>query len=390
MVEGLSTDYIVLLILLAVQAWISAELWRVAGKRARGFTLLAARCGIAVFFAVVLTCYFFSISRFTARTGIQGPALLVLGAVALLYTATMSALALVVVIGRKLRRHLNADADPGRRRVLHAAGGVAMAAPFAALAYGTLVQRTNFQVREADVQLPGLADGLDGLRILQLSDIHLSPFLTEAELARVVDASRELRPNLAVITGDLISGPGDPLDACLRQLSRLRADAGIYGCMGNHEHYARVENYAEAQGARLGIQFLRGAARQLRFGGAILNLAGVDYQSLVAKALYIRNGHRLIAPGACNVLLSHNPDVLPAAARQGWNFVLSGHTHGGQVTVEILDETITPIRFLTSYVYGLYRSGGAAGYVTRGIGTIGIPARLGAPPEIALLTLRKA
>jgi hypothetical protein len=78
------------------------------------------------------------------------------------------------------------------------------------------------------------------------------------------------------------------------------------------------------------------------------------------------------------------------AARQGYNLVLAGHTHGGQVSVEILDHAINPARFLTPYVYGLYRLGPAAAYVTRGIGTIGIPARIGAPPEISLLRLRKA
>jgi len=82
--------------------------------------------------------------------------------------------------------------------------------------------------------------------------------------------------------------------------------------------------------------------------------------------------------------------VFPVAAAQGWNFVLSGHTHGGQVTAEILHQDITPIRFFTPYVHGLFRAGNSAEYVTRGIGTIGFPARLGSQPEISLLKLRKA
>jgi hypothetical protein len=97
-----------------------------------------------------------------------------------------------------------------------------------------------------------------------------------------------------------------------------------------------------------------------------------------------------MVPGACNVLLSHNPDVFPVAAQQGYNLLLAGHTHGGQVTVEILDRSINPARFVTPFVYGLYRSGAASAYVTRGLGTIVIPARIGAPPEISLLRLRKA
>jgi len=193
-----------------------------------------------------------------------------------------------------------------------------------------------------------------------------------------------------VVTGDLISIPGDPLDACIRQLARLKADAGIFGCMGNHERYAESETYTAEACARAGIRFLRGQAQPLRFGDAVLNLAGVDYQTLFKKDRYLIGADRLILPGAVNVLLSHNPDVFPVAARQGYNLLLAGHTHGGQVTMEILDQSINPARALTPYVYGLFRSGASAAYVTRGIGTIGIPARIGAPPEISLVRLRKA
>ena len=140
----------------------------------------------------------------------------------------------------------------------------------------------------------------------------------------------------------------------------------------------------------VGIRFLRGEAQALRFGNATLNLAGLDFQPQRMRDRYLHGAERLIVPGATNILLQHNPDVFPAAARQGYNLLLAGHTHGGQVTVEILDQSINPARFFTPYVYGLYRQGNAAAYVTRGIGTIGIPARIGAPPEISLLRLRKA
>jgi predicted MPP superfamily phosphohydrolase len=285
-------------------------------------------------------------------------------------------------------RHWNREADPGRRRVLQVASHAAVVAPAGVLGYGTFIQRIDFRVREVDVPLAGLPADLDGLRILQLSDIHRGPFLSDAELGRVVDAARELRPNLAVITGDLISSAGDPLDGCIAQLARLRADAGVFGCMGNHEKYANALDYTERAAARVGIPFLRGRARALRFGSATLNLAGVDYQA--KQAPYLSGAERLMAPGAVNVLLSHNPDVFPVAARQGYNLLLAGHTHGGQVTVEILDESINPARFFTPYVYGAYRIGESSAYVTRGIGTIGLPARIGAPPEISVLRLRKA
>jgi len=275
-----------------------------------------------------------------------------------------------------------------RRRLLNATGSALLAAPFALVGYGVFIERLDFHVREVDIPIPGLPVDLDGLRLVQVSDIHLSAFLSERNLARVIDSANETRANLALVTGDLITAAGDPLDASLRQVARLRADAGVLGCLGNHEVYARVEDYTEREGARLGVHFLRRRAVPLRFGNAVLNVAGVDYQSSGRR--YLPYGKKLILPGAYNVLLSHNPNVFPVAVKQGYGLTLAGHTHGGQVTVEILHQSLNAARFFTPYVYGLFRKGAAAIYVTRGIGTIGIPARIGAPPEIALLRLRKA
>src|SRR5579872_3216477 len=308
---------------------------------------------------------------------------------ALLWAFTSSPAWLIYrFLGPSLRR--SASADPTRRALLYTVAGATVAAPFALIGFGALVERTAFRVREIDIPVPDLHPDLEGLLLVQLSDIHLSPFLSEEEFARVVDAANELRPHLMVVTGDLISVRGDPLDACLHQLSRLRADAGVLGCLGNHEIYSGTQRYTAEQGARLGVPFLRSQARPLRFGKALLNVAGVDYQRMNWSPHYLAGAGRLIVPGALNILLQHNPDVFPTAAKQGWDITLAGHTHGGQVNIEILGQNLNVARFYTPYVYGLYRSGRSSIYVTRGIGTIGMPARLGAPPEIAALRLRKA
>lgn len=353
--------------------------------RARG----AARAGVFLFEGALAAGYACSFSDLVSRLHIPGQPAMLFGAATLVYLGISAGALVVYLTFRGVRDRLAPRLDPGRRQVLNSMGAMLVASPFAAVGYG-FVRRTDFHVRELDVAIPGLAPDLDGLRILQLSDIHLSPFLSVADLERVIDATMGMHPHLAVITGDLISQRGDPLDACIRQLARVKADAGVFGCMGNHERYARVEAYTERAAARAGIRFLRQASTQLRFGSAALNLAGVDHQSKAGGKEYLTGAERLVAPGACNLLLSHNPDVFPVAVQQGYNFMLSGHTHGGQVTVEILDQTLNPARFFTPYVYGLYRIGAAAAYVTRGIGTIAIPARIGAPPEIAVLRLRKA
>lgn len=370
----------------------TAEAPWLTGESACPTTLRLAwlRLGVLAFDGLVAGGYACTYYEGMSRLGMPGWLAVQIGGVAMAYLLVATGVLAVYELLHRAHRKLGADADPARRRIIHAGGSALMAAPFAALGYGMFVERLSFRVREVDVPLAGLPTELDGLRVLQLSDIHLSAFLSEADLARVVDAARELRPHLALVTGDLISASGDPLDACIRQLARLKADAGVFGCMGNHERYAGVEDYTARAAARVGIDFLRHRSRQLRFGGAVLNLAGVDYQKVGKRESYLNGAGRLVVPGAANILLSHNPDVFPVAAEQGYHLVVAGHTHGGQVTVEILDQSINAARFFTPYVYGLYGGPRAAAYVTRGIGTIGLPARIGAPPEIAVLRLRKA
>ncbi len=293
--------------------------------------------------------------------------------------ASLGAL-VVAFLWRRLPRF-----DPERRKLLAAARAAMCAAPFAAAGFGTFVERNRFTLRELDIAIPGLPADLGGLRLVQLSDIHLSPFLTERDLARVVAMANETRAHIALVTGDLITVRRDPLEACLNLLARLRAEACILGCLGNHEIYAGAEDYAEREGRRRGIDFLRSARRGLRFGAASLNIAGVDYQR--SGEPYLTGAGDLLRKGAVNILLSHNPDVFPTAAGLGFDLTLSGHTHGGQVAVEILDHQLNFIRFFTPYVYGLYRQGSSAVYVTRGLGTVGPPTRIGAPPEVTLIRL---
>lgn len=271
-----------------------------------------------------------------------------------------------------------------RREFLRQATGALCVAPAAALATG-VVRRKNVQVKEIDLKFRDLPKDLRGLRLLQISDIHIGSFFTTTDLARVVAESNNLRPDIAFITGDLITSARDPLDRCLEELQRLRARCGVWGCMGNHEKYAEVEDYTEARARQLGIPFLRHEAVQLKFGDRMLNLAGVDYQRFHRP--YLVGAEELIAPGSFNLLLSHNPDVFPVAAEKGFDLTLAGHTHGGQVNVEILSKNLNVADFFTPYTKGLYTLHNSALNVNSGLGTIGMPVRLGAPPEITLIRL---
>jgi uncharacterized protein len=282
-----------------------------------------------------------------------------------------------------------------RRNLLRTATVAAVAAPVACAGYGLFIERNQYGIRELDLPVPDLHPDLDGFRIVQVSDLHVSPFLSVRDAGRVIDMANGLSADLMVFTGDLISESGDPLDAAIRELIRLRADLGVLGCMGNHEEYVGCRNYLQHQAARAGLNFLRQACAQIHRGNATLNIAGVDYQRSANRQNYLPHMERLVIPGATNLLLSHNPDVFPIALRRGFQAILSGHTHGGQVNVEILQQNINPARFRTPYTSGLYRLGAAdeaqaSCFVSNGIGTIGVPIRLGAPPEIALLRLRRA
>lgn len=275
--------------------------------------------------------------------------------------------------------------DAGRRQALGVVKTATLAAPAAVLTYGVVVGRRDIGLREVEIPVRNLPKDLHNLKLVQITDIHLGPFFGPRELEWAVAMANETRAHIALVTGDLVNARRDPLDQCIRILSRLKADGPTLGCLGNHEIHAECERETEELGRRAGIEFLRSAARQLRFGGANLNIAGVDYQRKFEP--YLVGAERLVQPGMVNILLSHNPDVFPRAVAQGYDLTVAGHTHGGQITVEILGDSANFARFYTPYIYGRYEREGRNIYVSRGLGTVGVPARVGAPPEVSLIKL---
>jgi len=307
--------------------------------------------------------------------------------------------------------------DHSRRYFFQAAGVFAGAVPFVSAAYGFVSERFNFYVGEIEIPIANLPAGLDGLRITQLSDIHIGAYMPVAQVRRAVGMANELKADLTVVTGDFVTGPSDPLEDCIAELSTLRASLGVWGCNGNHEIYARAEESSAELFQQYGMKLLRHENAELRWHGSAFNLIGVDYQ----RQQRDEEGHRppmlsgvqkLVRRDVPNILLSHNPNSFPKAAELGIELSLAGHTHGGQVRVEILDHCWSPAEFLTPYIAGLYQrplfapsnpegnesvdfrptsnlqSPTSSIYVNRGLGTIGAPVRLGVPPEITLITLR--
>jgi predicted MPP superfamily phosphohydrolase len=305
-----------------------------------------------------------------------------------------------------------------RRYFFQAAGVFAGAVPFVSAAYGFVAERFRFDVREVEIPIANLPHALDGLRITQLSDIHIGSYMPVAQVRRAVGMANELSGDLAVVTGDFLTGRTDPLEDCIAELSRLRAPLGVWGCNGNHEIYARAEKRSAELFHKFGMKLLRQENAELRWRGSAFNLLGVDYQrqrdTEGNRMPMLVDAGSLVRRDVPNILLSHNPNSFPRAAELGIELSLAGHTHGGQVRVEILDHRWSPAEFLTPYVAGLYKRPLFASsdlddneipafrptsslqpptssiYVNRGLGTIGAPVRLGVPPEITVITLRRA
>ena len=157
------------------------------------------------------------------------------------------------------------------------------------------------------------------------------------QVRRAVGLANELKGDLTVVTGDFVTGRWDPLEDCIAELSRLRAPLGVWGCNGNHEIYAGVEERAAELFHQFGMKLLRQENAELRWQGSAFNLIGVDYQRQRDpdgnRAPMLLGLEPLVRRDVPNILLSHNPNSFRRAAELGIELSLAGHTHGGQVRV---------------------------------------------------------
>jgi uncharacterized protein len=154
--------------------------------------------------------------------------------------------------------------------------------------------------------------------------------------------------------------------------------------MGNHEMYANAESYTKARAAELGMDFLRFERRTLSFGDSRLNLLGIDFQHWWDAVDGLEN---LVSKDTFNLLLAHTPEVFPKVAGKGVQLTLSGHTHGGQINLGLFGANLNVVDLATKYTKGLYTVPGSSIYVNSGLGTIGVPMRIGAPAEISVIRL---
>ncbi|HLK64564.1 MAG TPA: metallophosphoesterase [Bryobacteraceae bacterium] len=285
--------------------------------------------------------------------------------------------------------------SPARRQFLEQAATVATAAPFVAGGYGMLYGRLNLEVTPQPIRLARLPRAFEGFRICQLSDIHIGPFMPAEQIRKYAAIANAQKAEMIVLTGDFVTFDPNTQEAVVDALRDLRAPFGVYGSLGNHDSWAGVEDSITELFRQTGVRMLRGINLPITIGADSLNFIGVDFQSPrrfgpspPVKPL-LGNIEHLVDRDRVNILLSHNPDTFPRAAELGIELSLAGHTHGGQASLEFISPELAPSRLVTPYVAGWFQKPGGQLYVNRGIGTIFVPIRLGAPPEITVYSLTR-
>lgn len=253
------------------------------------------------------------------------------------------------------------------------------------LGYAYFAERRWLRHERIEVGVRHLPAGMDGYRIVQLTDIHHERFMPDGTLAAMVEQANALNPDALALTGDFVTASSGGIERLARFLAELRARDGVFGCFGNHD----VWNGRRAIGAALakaGVQMLVDDARRIGGPGGSLLMAGLDSawagRPRLRQALVDRRTREPV------VLLMHEPDYFDFVAPTGQVALqLSGHTHGGQVALPFWGAIHLP-RWGKKYERGHFERDGSQLYVSRGVGCTGLPFRFASRPEITEIVLR--
>jgi len=273
--------------------------------------------------------------------------------------------------------------------VVIAAGGIVLLAGY----FGS----RRLVVREVEARVPGLPASFDGVRIAQISDLHVGPQTSKRFLSRVAGTVDRAHPDIIAVTGDVVDDRAEDVPWYAAAFAALRAPLGVYLIPGNHDVYAGWDAVAHSLRERTDATILVNDSRVIERAGARLALVGTGDPAAGARRFSSPNEsaapdvERALArvPAATTIVaLAHNPALWPGLAERGVALTLSGHTHWGQFALPRLGWSLAS-PFL-EHAMGGHRSGDALLYINPGTGYWGIPFRLGAFPEITIVTLRRA
>ncbi len=283
------------------------------------------------------------------------------------------------------------SAHLSRRRFLARATYAYAGAGAALSSYGIWSAYRLPQLTRRTLWFPDLPAGLEGLTLLHVSDLHAGVHLGEDKMQEIVAQANALRPDLIVQTGDMIDISPSYIPAYVRAFRELRPPLGVVTVLGNHDRYTGEREVI--RGCRdAGQVFVQNGCHVIERGGATLALLGIDdpHNWTVDDPQTTDVDAALAAapPGAFRVLLAHRPGAWDSAAPRGIPLTLAGHIHGGQLYLPLIGWS--PGRLITKYVMGHFQRGASQLYVSRGIGVVGVPIRVFAPPEIELFELRRS
>ncbi len=291
-----------------------------------------------------------------------------------------------------------AVAVPSRRRFLTTGLRVAGAGAAAGLGYALAAEPRWYTVTRRTIPIRDLPPSLDGLRLVQLTDIHHGPWLSLGYVREVVVACNALRPDLVLLTGDYILQSSAYVRPVAEELAGLRPSIGTLAVLGNHD-WSEGGHVVRRAFAEAGLPLIDNGRRVLTPDRALvaraaegLAVCGVD--DLWRGRPDPQQALGGLPPGMPRLLLSHNPDVAEGRpfVRSGLrvDLMISGHTHGGQIYVPGFGTPFVPSRYGQKYAQGLVQGPACPVFVCRGLGMATVPLRIGVPPEIAVLELRCA
>jgi predicted MPP superfamily phosphohydrolase len=278
----------------------------------------------------------------------------------------------------------------GRRELLSKAGLFSVAVPFG-VSLSSIAVSYDFRVEHREIVLPFWPDWLDGLRVVHLSDIHVGGAMDRQRLLQVVELTNQCHPDLVLHTGDFLTHRSGDFDAPLYEaLARVQAPHGQWACLGNHDFDDPLR--LERRLHDCGVTLLRNRVTTLSLRGAPLEIAGIDF--IFGRAARAATYARIIGGwgarrGVARILLNHDPTGFAALPAGCADLVLSGHTHGGHIGVQLNSaQALTVVGLAGIPDQGVFSHGDLRLYVTRCVGFYGYPIRIGIPPEIAVLVLR--
>lgn len=250
--------------------------------------------------------------------------------------------------------------------------------------YATQAEQTRLTVENIQIPLKNLAPGLEGFKIVQMSDLHLHPYVEISLIRAAVTLSNSLKPDIVVLTGDFVLREVEAVFELAPVLAGLETKYGIFAVLGNHDHWTNAEVVRTGL-ERSGISVLHNQSKLLEANRGKLYLAGVDdgwsgHPDLRAALTDVPANHPTI-------LLAHEPDLVDQFAQDGRvSLQLSGHSHGGQVRLPGIGALVLPY-LGKKYDIGLHRVQDTWVYTNRGLGVIWPPVRFNCRPEITEITL---